>query len=106
MGVLRLFLPWMTCQEPSLRIILKAQDAKALKMTDSQAALTASAPLDRLDHAPVSLARGHIVDQLIEERAPKLAASSLWPMVRPLLYKILDYRKARSMADTIAATQV
>ena len=71
-------------------------------MTDSQAALTASAPLDRLDHAPVSLVRGHIVDQLIEERAPRLAASRLWPLVRPLLYQILDYRKARSMADTIA----
>jgi putative hemolysin len=51
----------------------------------------------------VTLARGHIVDQLIEERAPTLAASSLWPLVRPLLYKILDYRKARGMADTIAA---
>ena len=46
--------------------------------------------------------RGHIVDFLIEERAPKLAGSPLWPIVRPLLYAMLDYRKARRMADAIA----
>ncbi len=46
--------------------------------------------------------RGHIVDLLIEERAPKLAGSPLWPIVRPLLYRMLDYRKARRMADAIA----
>ena len=48
------------------------------------------------------LARGHIVDQLIYERAPQLVRSSLWPMLRPLLYEILGYRKARRMADAIA----
>ena len=46
--------------------------------------------------------RGHIVDFLIEERAPKLAGSPLWPIVRPLLYALLDYGKARRMADAIA----
>jgi putative hemolysin len=46
--------------------------------------------------------RGHIVDFLIEERAPKLAGSSIWPLVRPLLYAMLDYGKARRMADAIA----
>ena len=46
--------------------------------------------------------RGHIVDSLIEERAPKLAGSPFWPIVRPLLYAMLDYRKARRMADAIA----
>lgn len=45
---------------------------------------------------------GHIVDVLIEERAPKLSRSALWPLVRPPLYSLLDYRKARAMADTIA----
>jgi putative hemolysin len=44
----------------------------------------------------------HIVDVLIAERAPKLAASLLWPAARPLLYALLDYDKARRMADAIA----
>ena len=44
----------------------------------------------------------HIVDRLIAERAPKLAASVPWPVLRPLLYGILDYGKARRMADAIA----
>ena len=44
----------------------------------------------------------HIVDTLIVERAPKLAASPVWPMARPLLYGLLDYGKARRMADAIA----
>ena len=44
----------------------------------------------------------HIVDRLIAERAPKLAASPVWPLLRPLLYGILDYGKARRMADAIA----
>jgi putative hemolysin len=44
----------------------------------------------------------HIVDVLIAERAPKLSASPAWPALRPLLYALLDYRKARRMADAIA----
>jgi putative hemolysin len=44
----------------------------------------------------------HIIDELIEERAPKLARSPLWPRVRPLLYRLLDYDKARAMADATA----
>jgi putative hemolysin len=44
----------------------------------------------------------HIVDLLIAERAPRLAGGPLWPVLRPLLYAILDYGKARRMADTIA----
>lgn len=44
----------------------------------------------------------HIVDLLIAERAPKLAASPVWPAARPLLYALLDYKKARRMADAIA----
>jgi putative hemolysin len=46
--------------------------------------------------------RNHIVDILIAERAPKLAATPLWPVLRPLLYAFLDYGKARRMADAIA----
>lgn len=44
----------------------------------------------------------HIVDVLIAERAPRLTASPLWPAVRPVLYAILDYARAREMADAIA----
>ncbi|MEO8926954.1 MAG: 1-acyl-sn-glycerol-3-phosphate acyltransferase [Caulobacteraceae bacterium] len=46
--------------------------------------------------------RAHIVDRLIAERAPRLAAGAAWPLVRPLLYGLLDYGKARRMADAIA----
>lgn len=45
----------------------------------------------------------HIVDRLIVERAPRLAGGAFWPLLRPLLYRLLDYRKARAMADAIAA---
>src|SRR5690606_22238780 len=44
----------------------------------------------------------HIVDVLIAERAPGLTSSPLWPLARPLLYGLLDYAKARRMADAIA----
>jgi putative hemolysin len=44
----------------------------------------------------------HIVDVLIEERAPRLAGSPLWPLFGPILRAFLNYRKAREMADAIA----
>jgi putative hemolysin len=43
----------------------------------------------------------HIIDTLIAERAPRLTASAAWPLVRPGLYRLLDYRKARRMAEAI-----
>lgn len=43
----------------------------------------------------------HIVDTLIAERAPRLSGGPLWPLLRPLLYAMLDYGKARRMADAI-----
>ncbi|MEN5147444.1 1-acyl-sn-glycerol-3-phosphate acyltransferase [Brevundimonas diminuta] len=43
----------------------------------------------------------HIVDVLIAERAPRLTKSAAWPLVRPALYGLLDYAKARRMADAI-----
>ncbi len=61
-------------------------------------ALAQEAPAIARSAAP----RGHIVDVLIEERAPRLASSPAWPIIRPLLYAMLDYRKARRMADAIA----
>ncbi|MFZ4071002.1 MAG: 1-acyl-sn-glycerol-3-phosphate acyltransferase [Caulobacterales bacterium] len=44
----------------------------------------------------------HIIDVLIEERAPKLAASRAWPALRGPLFRVLHYAKARAMADAIA----
>lgn len=52
--------------------------------------------------SPAHAREGHIVDVLIEERAPKLSGSPAWPILRPLLYAMLGYRRARGMADAIA----
>ena len=52
--------------------------------------------------APAPKRQLHIVDVLIAERAPRLARSPAWPLLRPLLYAVLDYGKARRMADAIA----
>lgn len=49
----------------------------------------------------MSPASPHIVDVLIAERAPRLTRSAAWPVVRPLLYRLLDYNRARAMADAI-----
>ena len=47
----------------------------------------------------------HIVDALIAERAPTLSRGPLWPVLRPLLYTLLDYDKARRFADSIATRE-
>jgi putative hemolysin len=47
------------------------------------------------------LAVMHIIDELIIERAPRLAKSWVWPLVRPVLYALLGYHKARAMADVV-----
>lgn len=43
----------------------------------------------------------HVVDVLIAERAPRLTASPFWPLVRPFLYKALNYRQAVRMANAV-----
>jgi putative hemolysin len=43
----------------------------------------------------------HICDVLIAERAPRLTRSVLWPLLRPLLYRLLNYRHAVRMADAV-----
>jgi putative hemolysin len=60
--------------------------------------MTVASPAQTLSSARP---RDHIIDVLIAERAPKLAASPVWLLVRPLLYRLLDYRKAVRMADAI-----
>jgi putative hemolysin len=55
------------------------------------------------DEPAVSLnSTEHIVDLLIRERAPRLAGSAVWPILKPILYGLLNYAKARRMADTIS----
>jgi putative hemolysin len=44
----------------------------------------------------------HICDVLIAERAPRLTRSWAWPLVRPALYKLLNYKAARRMAEGVA----
>jgi len=43
----------------------------------------------------------HIIDVLIAERAPRLTSAVYWPLVRPAFYAMLDYAKARRMAEAI-----
>lgn len=44
----------------------------------------------------------HIVDQLIAERGHTLVRHPLWPLFKPVLYKVLHYREAVTMADAVA----
>ena len=50
---------------------------------------------------PATQTDKHIVDVLIEERCPSFVGHWTWPLVRPLLYGGLGYRKARQMADDL-----
>lgn len=47
-------------------------------------------------------ADAHIVDVLIEERCPSFVAHWTWPIVRPVLYRMLGYRRAVEMADFVS----
>jgi putative hemolysin len=62
--------------------------------------MTVASPAQTLK---ASRRRDHIIDVLIEERAPKLAATPIWPLLRPALYAMLDYEKAVRMTDAIAS---
>ena len=44
----------------------------------------------------------HIVDILIKERAPRLAAGPFWPVINPVLKALLGYKRACALADAIA----
>jgi putative hemolysin len=43
----------------------------------------------------------HVVDVLLEERAPRLMRSPFWPLLKAPLFALLDYRRARESADAI-----
>ena len=51
------------------------------------------------DHSGDGIHR-HIVDVLIEERAPRLSASRFWPLLRGALYKVLGYKLGVNLVDT------
>ena len=57
--------------------------------------------LDPVDASTPPRAGTHICDVLIAERAPRLTGSPLWPLARPFLYKLLNYRHAVRMADAV-----
>ncbi|NHT76098.1 acyltransferase [Rhizobiaceae bacterium CRRU44] len=45
---------------------------------------------------------GHIVDTLIAERGQRIVHHPLWPVMRPALYTLLNYRKALEFANGVA----
>lgn len=47
-------------------------------------------------------ASASVVDRLICERAPNLTTHPLWPAMRPLFYRVLNYRRAVAMSHEIA----
>lgn len=58
---------------------------------------------DRLAHSRAAVKNhAHIVDVLIAERAIGLASHWSWPLVRPMLYKLLGYNRAVTLADIVA----
>lgn len=67
-----------------------------------------SALKDRISDATLAHSRAavkrhdHIVDVLIAERATKFASHWSWPIVRPLLYPLLGYKRAVTMADVVS----
>ena len=63
---------------------------------------TDTLPARRQETKQRQLADPHIVDALIAERGKLVMASPWWPFIKPFAYKILRYRSAVDMADTIA----
>lgn len=68
----------------------------------SESQIDTTMPSDAIAASSTQAPAKHIVDVLIEERAPKLSNGALWPLIRPPLYTVLNYDKAVRMADTIA----
>jgi|AntAceMinimDraft_1070359.scaffolds.fasta_scaffold16193_3 putative hemolysin len=82
--------------------VLKEKCKKSTKaMTDEIATPPQAGSAVSAFHEAAADTDQHIVDVLIEERCPKLRSSWSWPLVRPVLYQVLGYGKARRMADEI-----
>ncbi|SDL61285.1 Acyltransferase [Maricaulis salignorans] len=54
------------------------------------------------DDSPLPAAPKHVVDDLIEDRAPRLIHTPLWPVIKWIGYPLLGYRRAVTMVDAIA----
>jgi putative hemolysin len=44
----------------------------------------------------------HIIDRLIDERTTNLSRHPLWPLAKPLLFRLMHYHQAVRMADSIS----
>ena len=71
-----------------------------LQRGDPRMATAVPDHLDPEDAARIA-AGDHIVDILIEERAPKMRASKLWPLYKAVLYPLLKEPRAKRMADDL-----
>ena len=56
----------------------------------------------RVIDLPLADTPPHIVDQLIAERGQKLVNSPIFPLIKPILYRILRYPEAVRMANDLA----
>jgi putative hemolysin len=66
---------------------------------------TDTLPARRQTASQRQIAEHHIVDTLIAERGKLVMASPWWPVIKPFAHKILRYRSAVDMADTIASME-
>ncbi len=51
----------------------------------------------------VSADERHIIDRLIDERTTNLSRHFLWPVAKPILFRLMHYHQAVKMADQIEA---
>jgi len=63
---------------------------------------TDTLPTRRQAASQRQVAERHIVDTLIAERGKLVMASPWWPFIKPFAHKVLRYKSAVDMADTIA----
>lgn len=72
-------------------------------MTDNTSAAstpTKNVPKPSAFHVPCTDDK-HIIDVMIEERCPSFVDHWTWPAIRPVLFKMLGYRRAVNMADNL-----
>lgn len=68
----------------------------------SLAAFAQSLGVRLIGRAGTTKAAPHVIDQLIAERTTHLSRHPLWPVARPLLFRLFHYREALRLADEIA----
>ena len=99
------FLLWLMCHTIDTQIGERTARAPTGQMTmEFQSASSTFSDIVTGRAESRTLKNHHIVDQLIEERGQTLVKHPLWPIIRPMLYKVLYYRQAVRMADEVAET--